>query len=392
MTLRPLASCPFSLLALAGALAGCGGESKGGSPPNGGGGRAAAAFPVEVTPVSSRTVEVTVGAVGSIEAFEIVQVTARVAGAVEGMHFREGDRVREGDTLVEIEPERYRLAALEASAALDKAQAALAEAEAGLSRREGANEKTAGLIPGEEIDAWRTRVTTARAEVAARDAALRLAERNAGDAGAKAPFAGTIQTRNVQTGEYVQPGTLLTTLVRRDPLLLRFQIPEGDAVRLQRGMTAHFAVRNVSGERTARIVHVAESADAQSRMVAVTAEIVRPDDSLRPGAFAEVTVPVGAARDAAVIPQTAVRPSERGFLAYVIEDGKSVERVLELGLRTPDGLVEVRRGLTPGENLVVRGAEALRDGASVSVSAPPPPERAAVDSAGTPSAAAGGGS
>jgi multidrug efflux system membrane fusion protein len=320
---------------------------------------------VEVVPVTSRSVEYAVSAVGSVEAFEIVQVTARVPGAVEKVHFREGARVRTGDVLVEIEPERYRLEVAEARAALEKAKAALAEAGAGLSRREGANEKNAGLIPGEEIDAWRTRSVTARAEMEAQEAALKLAERNAGDAVARAPFTGTIQTRDVQTGTYVQPGTLLSTLVRREPLLLRFQVPEGDAARLAPRMKARFRVRNVAGEHEARIVHVAESADLASRMVAVTAEILAPDDELRPGTFAEVTVPIGSPKSAAVIPETAVRPSERGFLAYVVEGGVARERILTLGLRTPDGLVEVRNGLAPAESLVVRGAEALHDGAKV---------------------------
>ena len=80
-----------------------------------------------------------------------------------------------------------------------------------------------------------------------------------------------------------------------------------------------------------------------------------------------MSVPIGSSTDAPVIPQTAVRPSERGFLAFVVSGAKASERVLELGLRTPDGLVEVRHGLAPGESLVVRGAEALHDGAKVRV-------------------------
>jgi multidrug efflux pump subunit AcrA (membrane-fusion protein) len=88
-------------------------------------------------------------------------------------------------------------------------------------------------------------------------------------------------------------------------------------------------------------------------------------NELRPGAFAEVTVPVGESSGAPVIPQTAVRPSEKGFLAFVVENGAAVERVLELGLRTADGRVEVKSGVKPGESLVVRGAEALRDGVPV---------------------------
>ena len=349
-------------------VAGCAGDKAAGG---GGGGRAGGrgpvSFPVEVEPVSTRAVEYGVNAVGSVEAYEIVQVTARVPGAVEKIHFREGDRVRGGDILVEIEPERYRLNVEESRAALEKAKAALDEAEAGLARRSGVNEKTPGLIPGEEVGAWRTRVSSARADVAAQEAALSLADRNARDAQARAPFAGTIQTRDVQTGRYVQPGALLTTLVRRDPLLLRFQVPEGDAAPLRPGMIARFRVRNVPGERRARLVHVAGAADPASRMVAVTAEVSGADAALRPGAFAEVTVPIGSSKNAPVIPQTAVRPGERGFLAYVVANGVAHERVLTLGLRTTEGLIEVKAGLAAAESLVIRGAEALSEGARVRV-------------------------
>jgi multidrug efflux system membrane fusion protein len=327
-------------------------------------GKGPLAMPVETTPVATQQVEFTVNAVGSLEAFEVVQVTARVSGAVEAIHFLEGTRVQAGDPLVEIEPRRYRLLADEARAAWEKATAAVSEAESGLARRLGANETTAGLIPGEEVEAWQTRVLTARAEAAAREAALQLAEKSAADAVARAPFAGVVQTRDVQTGRYVQPGALLATLVRRDPLLLRFQVPEGDAARLAAGQTARFTVQG-AGERRARLVHVAESADEDTRMVAVTAQVESPDADLRPGAFAQVVVPVARSRAAVVVPQTAVRPSERGFLAYVVAGGKARERVLELGMRTPEGLVEVRAGLAPAESLVVRGAEALREGVAV---------------------------
>jgi multidrug efflux pump subunit AcrA (membrane-fusion protein) len=103
-------------------------------------------------------------------------------------------------------------------------------------------------------------------------------------------------------------------------------------------------------------------------MVAITARVVEAGrGDLRPGAFAEVEAPVGDATAAPVIPQTAIRPSDRGFLAFVVEGEVARERVLKLGLRTADGQVEVRDGLVAGEQLVVRGAEALRDGAAVAI-------------------------
>lgn len=334
-------------------------------------------FPVEVAPVEARRVDYRVDAVGSVEAFEVVQVTARVAGAVEQVRFSEGQKVAKEQVLVEIEPERFRLAVEASRATLAKAQAAQAEAEASLKRREGAVTQNPGLIPGEELETWRTRVNTAQAEVAQARSALQLAELNLHDALVRAPVGGAIQTRTVQTGQYVQPGATLATLVRRDPLLLRFQVPEQDAVGLRTGIGVTFAVRDSQRRYSARISHVAESADLSSRMVAVTAQIDDPErDQLRAGAFAQVSVAVGESVQAPVVPQIAVRPSERGFLAFVVNEGVARERILTLGMRTAEGLVEIRSGLQVGEALVVRGAEALYDGATVKVSGAAPAQEA----------------
>ena len=347
--------------------------SKGGAqePPNSSskkGDRGAMAFPVEVRAVESRRVEYSVNAVGSLDAFERVAVTARVSGAIERVMFSEGQIVGRGQTLAEIEPERYRLAVAAAEATLQKVLASKGEAEAGFARRQAASAKNPGLIRVEEVETWRTRVQTAAAEVSQAQAAIAQAKLNLRDAFVRAPVAGIIQTRTVETGQYAQPGTVLATLVRRDPLLLRFQVPEQEAQPLHTGIVARFTVGEDTTQHQARIMHVAAAASQDSRMVDVTAHVVnanRPE--LRPGAFARVTVPVGAARNAPVIPQTAIRPSERGFLSYVVNDDVAEQRVLTLGMRTADGQVEVRDGLVAGEMLVIRGAEALRDGAKVRV-------------------------
>ena len=332
-------------------------------------GRRNVEFPVEVQPVESRRVEYSINAVGSLDAFERVEVTSRVVGAVERVLFTEGQTVGAGQALLEIEPERYRLAVEAAEATVQKNLASKAEAEAGYARRQSASQKNPGLIRGEEIETWRTRVQTAAAEVSQAQAALAQAKLNLRDAFVRAPVAGIIQTRTVQTGQYVQAGTVIATLVRRDPLLLRFQVPQQEAGPLKTGMTARFTVTDDNTPFTARITHVAAAASNASRMVDVTANVANSNQAaLRPGAFARVTIPVGNRVDAPVIPQTSIRPSEKGFLAYVIEDGVAKQRVLTLGMRTAGGDVEVRDGIRTGEMLVVRGAEALRDGAKVRVS------------------------
>lgn len=414
----------LSPVLVAGLLAcgiGCGGKGdgggKGGAPgasggapgkpgaPSAGGGRKPLEFPVEVEPVSPRRVEYAVRAVGSVEAFEQVQVTARIAGAVDKLDFAEGDRVKAGQVLVEIEPRRFQIAVESAQAALARTKAELAETQAALQRRLEANEKSPGLVKAEEIESRRARAAAQDAARAAAESQLHLAELNLRDAFVRAPIAGQIESRDVRTGQYVQPGTPVATLLRRDPLLVRFQVPELDAASLLRDQKVRFSVRDEGQPLNAVITHVAQAADATSRMVMVTARVDDPRaGELRPGAFAQVTVPIDAHDDAPVVVETAIRPSEKGFVAFVVTEGVAHERVLTLGLRTLDGRVEVKQGLSVGDLLVVRGAEALTEGAKVKLPGAKPatgaPEGAGAGRAGpaegaapaASSAAAGAGS
>jgi len=365
----------FFALGVVGALACCVfacQKESGSSPAKSGGGkpgsRSTIVFPVEVEIVRARPIVFTVNAVGSVEAFEKVQVTSRVAGVVDRVLFSEGSRAALNQVLVEIETERYHLAVEAAQAANEKAEAAKADAEAGLKRRESVVNQTPGLIPAEEIETWRTKLRVAASEVAQARAAMNQAELNLRDAYVRAPFAGIIQTRTVQTGQYVDVGTVLATLVRRDPMLVRFRIPERDAVRIKPGMKAVFKVRDDEREYQAKIVHVAQAADEGTRLVEVTGEVRDTNEkALRPGTFAEISVPVGSEGTHPVIPQTAVRPSERGFIAYVVASGVAGERVLTIGMRTADGRLEILSGLGVDDTLVVRGGEALREGAPVRI-------------------------
>jgi membrane fusion protein, multidrug efflux system len=331
-------------------------------------------FPVEVRPVELRRVDYSVSGIGAVEAFENVQVTARVAGVLERMHFKEGDSVKEGALLAEVEPQRYQLAVASAQASLERAQASRAEAERELERAQKLAAE--GVTSSSEVSTWETKLTTARAQESETRAALGVASLNLRDARIKAPLGGSIQSRSVQTGQYVQAGTVIATLIRRDPLLLRFKVTEAEAGRMAVGMTANFTVSGSSKKSTAKITFVAGSAEKASRMVPVVAEVAE-DPELRPGAFAEVTVPIGTNAAALAISETSIRPTERGFVSFVVDNGVARERIVELGLRTPDGLVEVVKGLRSGEMLVVRGGEALREGAKVRVSAARPGASAA---------------
>lgn len=326
------------------------------------------AYPVEVEVLKPERVEYAIDAVGSIDAFESVQITARVSGAIDAVRFREGDQVKKNQLLVEIEPQRYQLAVAQAKAQVERAEASRGEAERELERAQKLAQE--GIGTSMDVSGWQTKLASAGAEESQARAALNLASLNLNDARVRAPIAGTIQTRNVQTGQYAASGTVLATVINPDPLLLRFKVTEREAVPMRLGMEAHFKVRDEPTQHSAKITFVAGAAEPSSRMVPITAEIQGDTSGLRPGTFAEVRVPVDASEGSVVVPETAIRSSDRGFLAYVVTGDRAKERVLTLGLRTPDGRVEVKDGLKLGESLVVRGSEALREGAEVITRAP----------------------
>ena len=328
----------------------------------------APSFPVEVAPVGVERVDYLITSVGSIEPSDRGDVTARVAGVVDRVRFREGDTVKAGALLVDIEPGRYSLAAEQARASRTRADAAKADAKTNLDRRESLVKD--GLASVEELESARTKLAVAEAEYALAKASYGLTQLNLHDAYVRTPEAGVIQTRSVHVGKYVQPGTVLATLIRRDPLRLRFTVSENEARSVTTKMSARFTVRGDPKERTASITYVAASASDSTRTVEIIATVDEADETLRPGTFAEVSIIVGGREAAPVIPQMAARPTAKGFVAYVVEDGVAKERGLTLGMRTVDGRAEVKEGLVAGEKLVIRGGEALRDGASVRVAPP----------------------
>jgi len=181
-------------------------------------------FPVEDMRVDLRPHDLIIAAPGAIDAFEQIQVTARVAGVLDKVAFAEGQEVKKGQVLAYIDSRRYALTVSQSKAAVAKAEAAAADAEAGLKRRDAASASSPGLITGEELETYRTKLRTAEADVELNRETLSLAQLNLSDSSVRALEAGIIQTRTVETGQYVQAGTVLATLLRRDPLLLRFHV------------------------------------------------------------------------------------------------------------------------------------------------------------------------
>jgi RND family efflux transporter MFP subunit len=324
-------------------------------------------FAADLLEVKAKKVDYVISAPGTIEAFERVQVTARVSGVVDKVAFADGQEVKRGDVLVMIDSERYRLAVNSSKAALEKAKAAQKDVEGQVSRREAAMEAHPGLVPGEELETYRTRTLTAKADTSVATENLKVAELNLRDSLVRAPIEGIIQTRTVETGQYVNAGYVMATLLRQEPMLLRFQVEPQEAPRIKPGMKATFTMRETQRTFEAKITLVSAAADTTTHMVGVVAQVVPGEHKywLRPGSFCDVSVDIGATREAPVIPRFAMRATDHGYVTYVVENGVAQERVITLGMSTKDGWVEVRTGLTDGDWIVVRGAEALSPGAKV---------------------------
>jgi RND family efflux transporter MFP subunit len=337
-------------------------------------------YPVDVAKLELRQLQYTVTAPGSIEAYQVVQITARVQGVLDKVSFVEGQLVKEGDVLASIESERSSIAVSQAQSALAKAIATQKAAQAALDRRLTAQKESPGLVPGEEIEQKQTLLDTAKADVDSARQALRVAQLNLRDSQVRAPIGGVVQTRTVQQGQYLNPGAVLATLLQRDPLLLRFQVSEQDAPRLAAELdrsqkantpfTAKMALKESPHEYTASIKLVAGSADPTTRLVPVAAQVDNTDHPywLRPGAFCQVSVPIGNARKGIVVPSLAVAPTEKGQVVYVVDDkGLVHQTVIQTGMHTSDGGVELTQGVKEGETIVVRGIEPLSDGAPIKV-------------------------
>jgi RND family efflux transporter MFP subunit len=318
---------------------------------------------VRTASVAVQDVTYEVKALGSLEAQELVQATAEVEGAVSEVLFNEGDRVTPKTVLVRIDPERYRLEMVRAEAALKQAEAERSRAEADLKRREELADSQLGAA--EELN--RSRGETARLQAAADAARAQrdLARENLRRSEVRPPAAGVINTRTVETGQFVKLGNTLATLVDTSRLRLRFKVSEGESLRAKGGGEVTFRV-GALGSRSfpARIYHVGELADPASRQVEVLAWVRNPGE-LKPGFFAEVTLAVESKKGALTVPEGAVQASEQGFIAYTVDDGKARVRAVEIGLRTGGGVVEIVNGLKAGETVVIEGSDRLGDGVPV---------------------------
>jgi multidrug efflux system membrane fusion protein len=177
-------------------------------------------------------------------------------------------------------------------------------------------------------------------------------------------------------------------------LKLKFTLPEQQVAAVRDKTRLTFGVSTYPGrDFGATVYYISDLADQKTRLVTCWATVDKADAVLKSGFFTKIHIVTEERDRAIVIPLTAVLPTERGFLAFVVEDGKARQRPVTLGLQLADQAVEVKQGLKEGERMVIEGANALREGVPVKeIDAAPKAEKApaALPAPGSPKAPAAG--
>jgi membrane fusion protein (multidrug efflux system) len=211
----------------------------------------------------------------------------------------------------------------------------------------------------ETVDRVANEVRVLEAEEALLDAQIARRE-------VRAPFGGTVGLRQVSEGAYLGPGAPIATLRRLDPIKLDLAVPEGYAGRVAVGQTLTFVVRGTDAARTARVYAVEPGLDPDTRTLRLRARAPNPDRRLRPGAFADVTLTLGAVDSALVVPSFAVVPALGTQRVFVADAGRAAPRNVTLGVRT-DSTVQITSGLAPEDTVLTSNIQDVRAGLPVKV-------------------------
>jgi multidrug efflux system membrane fusion protein len=340
--------------------------------------KASAGPPVRVGVAARRDMAVVERSVGSVMAQTFVQVLPQVTGKLERQAFREGQFVRRGELLFEIDPRPYAAAVAQARGVYDKDLAQLKNAQADLQRFESLYQQNSTSKQSRDTAAANAAVMAATA--ASDKAALEAARLNLGYTKIRSPIDGKTGPVLVQPGNIANASssTALVTIAQVRPVKVSFTLPQSDLPRIQaRQRTGKLLVRLEvpglgGGGYTAPVDFVANSVNAQSGTIELRATFRNEDLALVPGQLVQAVVELGDLSDAIVVPRNAVNDSPTGPYVYVVERNKAVMRPVTV--RFDDGADDAVTGdLHPGDVVITEGQLRVDPGGKVHVLGPSMP-------------------
>ncbi len=339
--------------------------------PSRGAAKAAAAVPVSVAPVVVKDVPVRVTAIGNVEPYNSVAVKARVDGQIVQVRFNEGDRVKKGDVLFQIDARPFEAALAQASANLAKDQAQLLRAQQQDVRYQDLLKQN--FISKDAYEQVRTNVQTAAATVQGDEAAVETANLSLEYCTIRSPIDGYAGRILIQAGNLVKANDVnpLVTLNQIVPVYASFSVPEQDLAEIRRHQSAGDLVVQaalpashrppVSG----RLSFIDNTADTTTGTIRLKAEFANTDTALWPGQFVNVVLTLYMQKNAVVAPSQAIQNGPNGRYVFVVRSDQTVElRDLKVARTVGDDTV-VAAGVEPGETVVTTGQLRLAPGVKV---------------------------
>ncbi|WP_244240854.1 efflux RND transporter periplasmic adaptor subunit [Luteimonas yindakuii] len=313
---------------------------------------ATTAVPVETAEASRRAIAASYTGTAPLEAQAEAQVVAKTSGVALQVLVEEGDVVRAGQPLVRLDPDRARLNLAQLQAQLSKLQSNFNRSDRLASQQ---------LISAGDHEQLKYDLENVRA-------AYRLAQLELSYTNVVAPISGVVASRSIKTGNFVQINTPILRIIDNSRLEATLNVPERELATLRAGLPVRLQVDALPGrEFVGTVDRVAPVVDAGSGTFRVICAFA--GDSLQPGMFGRIRIDYDQRADALTIPRLALLDDEGEPSVYVVRDGKAVRTAIELGY-VDGNLVEVRKGLEPGDAVVTAGKVALRDGGLVQVIGP----------------------
>jgi len=320
-----------------------------------------------------KNVPVYVRGLGTVQAFNTVRISTRVDGQITKVFFTEGQEVKAGDPLFEIDPRPFR-------AALDQAEAAKERDVAQLKGAQLDLERYGKLVPS----GWQSRqsyedqqatVGQLQGAIKADQAQIDTAKLNLEYATVASPLDGRTGARLVDIGNFVQAsqGTALVMITQIKPIFVNFTVPQDILDRVRQAQNSQplkvFAYTNNDKTRLAEgtLSLINNQVDASTGMVVVKATFDNADERLWPGELVSARVIMATQENVITVPMDAVLEGSDGDYVYVIKSDNTVEHRDVVVALSEEGLAVIERGLAPGESVVIEGQGRLSNEAKIKV-------------------------
>jgi multidrug efflux system membrane fusion protein len=332
-------------------------------------------IPVLTATAERRPVPFTIEANGTVEPLETVAIESQVTGYLLRVTFQEGDEVRPGQILFQIDPAPYRAALAQARAVLARDRAQLAAARQDAQRYETLAAKE--YVTTQQAEQARATAAAQEATVEADEAALESARINLTNATIRSPIEGKAGGLLVKPGNLVRGGggVPLVTINRIQPILVRFAVPGTQLGLIQRYRTKRLAVRaqpaGGTTESRGTLTFMDNAVDSATGTLLLKASFPNRDGTLWPGQFVKASLDLYTEPDALVVPSSAVVSGQQGSYVFVVKADRTTE-IRDVRVARPAGDVTVLAGgVEAGEQVVTEGQLRLTAGAKVQVKSPP---------------------